>query len=178
MQDHDETFMRAALQQAFISKANGDVPFGAAIFKDGKLIAAAQNSEMRLHDVTKHAETNAIAKASAILGRDLSGCTIYSTVEPCTMCSGAMLYACLDRIVIGASREDLPHLFRVRKIRFQNLADDYGHAPEVITGVLKNACIAAFDGYERAFRVSTALEKTQMGTEDLSTAVMVVPDFV
>lgn len=145
-----------------ISKQHGDVPFGAAIFnRDGELIAAAQNSEMREHDVTKHAEVNAIAAASARLGRDLSGCTIYSTVEPCTMCSGAILYACLDRVVYGARREDMPHLFRVRNIRFQQLADDYGHAPEVVVGVLRDECVAVFDGYERAFRVSSALAYAQ-----------------
>jgi len=161
MENHDETFMRAALEQAILSRDNGDVPFGAAIFKDGKLIAAAENNELRMHDVTKHAEVNAIAKASAILGRDLSGCTIYSTVEPCTMCSGAILYACLDRVVYGARREDMPRLFRVRKIRLQQLADDYGDSPEVVTGVLKDECVAAFDNYKKAFRVSSTIRSAE-----------------
>ncbi len=157
MEKTDEQFMRLALEQAILAKQGGDVPFGAIIVRNGKVIASAENSEMRAGDVTKHAEVNAIAMASERLGRDLAGCTIYSTVEPCTMCTGAILYACLDRVVYGARREDLPHLFRVRKIRFQQLADDYGHAPEVIAGVLYKECAAAFDDYERSFRVNSTL---------------------
>ncbi len=157
MEKTDEQFMRLALEQAIFAKQGGDVPFGAIIVRNGEVIASAENSEMRAGDVTKHAEVNAIAKASERLGRDLTDCTIYSTVEPCTMCTGAILYACLERVVYGARREDLPHLFRVRKIRFQQLADDYGHAPEVVAGVLYQECAAAFDDYERSFRVNSTL---------------------
>ncbi len=149
MEKRDEQFMKLALKQALRAKEGGDVPFGAIIVRNGEVIAAAENSEIRAGDVTKHAEVNAIAMASERLGRDLSDCTIYSTLEPCTMCTGAILYACLDRVVYGARREDLPHLFRVRKIRFQQLADDYGHAPEVVAGVLSRDCASAFDSYER-----------------------------
>ena len=157
MEKSDEHYMKLALGQALSSKKGGDVPFGAVIVKGGKVIARGENSEMRAGDVTKHAEVNAIAMASKLLGRDLSGCTIYSTVEPCTMCTGAILYACLGRVVFGAQREDLPHLFRVRNIRFQQLADDYGHAPEVVAGVLKDGCVKAFDDYERSFRINSSL---------------------
>lgn len=157
MEHNDEHYMQLALEQALLAKEGGDVPFGAVIVHNGEVIAAAKNSEMRLQDVTKHAEVNAIAMASERLGRDLSECTIYSTVEPCTMCTGAILYACLGRVVYGAGREDMPHLFRVRNIRFQHLAEDYGHAPEVVYGVLNKECVAAFDDYERSFRVHTAL---------------------
>lgn len=149
MEKSDEHYMKLALRQALSSKRGGDVPFGAIIVKDGEVIASAENSEMRAGDITKHAELNAIAIASAKLGRDLSGCTIYSTMEPCTMCTGAILYACIGRIVYGARREDLPHLFRVRKIRLKQLADDYGHAPQVDVGVLGRECAEAFNSYER-----------------------------
>lgn len=166
MENTDNTYMRAALEQARLSKQHDDVPFGAIIVYNGQIIARAENSEQREHDVTKHAETNAIAIASKILGRDLSDCTMYATFEPCTMCSGAILYSCLSRVVHGASREDLPHLFRVRSIRFQQLADDYGHAPELVTGVLRDEAVAVFDNYHHPFRVSSALRRADPETED------------
>lgn len=157
MRNTDEKYMKLAVEQALLSKAGGDVPFGACIVKDGEVVAVGENSEMRGQNITCHAEINAITAASAKLGRDLSGCTIYSTVEPCTMCTGAILYACLSRVVYGARREDMPHLFRVRSIRFQHLAQDYGHSPEVIYGVLKDECVAAFDDHKRSWRVNAAL---------------------
>jgi tRNA(Arg) A34 adenosine deaminase TadA len=154
MKDQDTTFMQLALKAAAVSKEYGDVPFGAVITRQGKVLTIISNSELTDHDVTKHAELKAVSEASRILGtRDLSECTIYSTVEPCTMCAGAIFYACVKRVVFGMSRDDLGHLFRTRHIRFRHLAEDLRYKPEIVGGVLKDEVIAAFLDYKQPFRV-------------------------
>lgn len=146
--------MAAAIQQAITAKANGDVPFGAVITQHGRIIVQASNSEHLDHDVTKHAEVKAVSEASRILGRrDLSDCTIYSTVEPCPMCAGAIFHACIARVVFAMSRDDLPSLFRTRKIRLWDLASDWHYKPEVVGGVLSKEAIRIFMEYKEPFRV-------------------------
>jgi len=158
MQKQDDAFMAMAIREAIASKQQGDVPFAAVIVQNSKVITAVANSEHLEHDVTKHAELKAISDASYILGRrDLSDCTIYSTVEPCPMCATAIFYACLRRVVFGMSRDDLPHLFRTRNIRFQQLANDCHNKPEVVSGVLKDKAIQAFLEYKQPFRVTPEL---------------------
>lgn len=153
--NNDEKYMQRAIKAAVSSMKRGDVPFGAVIVQRGKIIAACGNGELSRQDVTQHAEVRAISKASQRLGRrDLSDCTIYSTVEPCPMCSGAIFYACAARIVYAMSRDDLPHLFRSRKIRFQNLADDLSYTPIITSGTCRQEAIDSFNGYKEAFRVS------------------------
>lgn len=149
--------MREALAQGLLSKRSGDVPFGAVIVHKGIVVAAAGNSEHTDHDVTKHAEVKVISQASHVLKtRDLSDCTLYSTVEPCTMCSGATFYAYIKRLVFGMSRDDLPHLFRPRAVRVHNIAEDCNYFPEVVTGVLRDEVIEAFLDYQSAFRLGPA----------------------
>ena len=149
--------MREALAQGLFSKRSGDVPFGAVIVRRGVIVAAAGNSEHTDHDVTKHAEVKVISEASRILGtRDLSDCTLYSTVEPCTMCSGATFYACIKRLVFGMSRDDLPHLFRPRAVRVHNIAQDCNYTPEVISGVLRDEAVNAFLDYRSPFRLGSS----------------------
>lgn len=153
--DIHKKHMRRAIQAAVSSIKRGDVPFGAVVTRGDEVIAVCGNGELSCQDVTQHAEVRAISKASQRLGRrDLSDCTIYSTVEPCPMCSGAIFYACAKRVVYAMSRDDLPHLFRSRKVRFQNLADDLSYTPEIITGICKQEAIDSFEGYKAAFRVS------------------------
>ena len=153
--NNDETYMQRAIKAAVSSIKRGDVPFGAVVVQGDKIIAVSGNGELSRQDVTQHAEVRAISKASQRLGRrDLSDCTIYSTVEPCPMCSGAIFYACAAKVVYAMSRDDLPHLFRSRKIRFQNLADDLSYTPEIISGVCRQEAMDSFSGYKEAFRVS------------------------
>ncbi len=147
--------MRIALQLAEQSQLNGDVPFGAVIVKNRCVLAAIGNSEHADQNVTRHAEVKAVSAASTLTGtRNLTGCTIYSTVEPCPMCAGAIFHACIDRVVYGMSRDDLPHLFRSRAIRLWDLAQDWHYNPQITGGVLKDEAIAAFSNYNDAFRVA------------------------
>ena len=102
----DEQFMRKALAEAQQALAAGEVPIGAVIVSRGRIIARGHNLTETLHDVTAHAEMQAItAAANQLGGKYPTDCTLYVTVEPCVMCAGAIGWAQLSRIVYGASDE-------------------------------------------------------------------------
>ena len=96
--------MRLALEQARLAAAAGEVPVGAVIVRDGQVIATGRNAPVASHDPTAHAEIAALRSAAQLAGNyRLDGCTLYVTLEPCAMCSGAMLHARLGRVVYGAA---------------------------------------------------------------------------
>lgn len=98
--------MRMALAEAQAADAVGEVPIGAVVVCKGRVIARAHNLTEMLHDVTAHAEMQAITSAADYLGgKYLSDCTVYVTVEPCVMCAGALGWAQVKRIVYGADDE-------------------------------------------------------------------------
>lgn len=100
----DEYFMRRALQEAEQACDAGEIPVGAVIVIDNQIIARAHNLTERLTDVTAHAEMQAITIASSYLGgKYLKNCTLYVTLEPCTMCAGALYWSQIARVVYGAS---------------------------------------------------------------------------
>ena len=102
----DEYFMKQALSEAKIAFDKGEVPIGAIVVCDKKIIARAHNMTETLNDVTAHAEMQAItAAASTLGGKYLIDCTMYVTVEPCPMCAGALAWAQIDRLVYGADDE-------------------------------------------------------------------------
>jgi len=149
-----ERFMRLAIRQAELARQLGDVPFGAVVVYEGQVIAAAHNSEHLETDITSHAETKAISAACHALGRrDLSGCTLYSSNEPCLMCATAAFYGCIPRIVYAVSRDDLPQFFRPRKIRIAELARDTSHPPQIIAGVCRAEAMALYAEMSSPFRV-------------------------
>lgn len=96
-------FMQEALREAEIAFQLGEVPIGAVIEKDGQIIARGHNMTETLKDPTAHAEMTAIRQAARILGGwRLTGCSLYVTVEPCSMCAGAMVWARIENLYIGA----------------------------------------------------------------------------
>ena len=102
----DEYFMKQALLEAEIAFDKGEMPIGAVIVCEGRIIARAHNLTETLNDVTAHAEMQAITAAAFILGgKYLIDCTLYVTVEPCPMCAGALYWAQIGRIVYGANDE-------------------------------------------------------------------------
>jgi len=129
----DETYMRQALVEARKAEAAGEVPIGAVVVCHGRVIARAHNLTETLHDVTAHAEMQAItAAANALGGKYLSDCTLYVTVEPCVMCAGASGWAQLRRVVYGATDE---------KRGYAAFAPRALHPKcEVATGVLADEC--------------------------------------
>lgn len=100
----EQAFMQLALEQAQLAWNAGEVPVGAVVVKDGVVIATGFNQPIGLHDPSAHAEIVALRAAAAALGNyRLPGCELYVTLEPCVMCSGAMMHARLARVVYGAN---------------------------------------------------------------------------
>ena len=133
--DQDEVYMRKALVEAEAARADGEIPVGAVVVCDGRVIARAHNLTETLCDVTAHAEMQAItAAANALGGKYLNDCTLYVTIEPCAMCAGAIGWAQLKRIVYGASDE---------KRGYRQFAPHALHPKAVVTGgVLADECRA------------------------------------
>lgn len=103
----DEYFMKKALYEAEQAFEKGEVPVGAVIVIDNKIIARAHNLTELLNDVTAHAEMQAITAASNFIGgKYLHNCTIYVTLEPCQMCGGALFWSQISNVVYGASDPD------------------------------------------------------------------------
>jgi tRNA(adenine34) deaminase len=99
----DESFMREALKEARLALSKDEVPIGAVIVSDNRIIARAHNLTEQLNDVTAHAEMQAFTAASATLGgKYLENCTLFVTVEPCVMCAGASFWTQVSRVVYGA----------------------------------------------------------------------------
>jgi tRNA(adenine34) deaminase len=99
----DLELMKAALDEARAADAAGEVPIGAVILFDGRIIVRGQNRVLRDNDPTAHAEVVALRAAAQAIGNyRLTGCTLVSTLEPCAMCAGAMIHARIDRLVFAA----------------------------------------------------------------------------
>lgn len=140
MENNDELFMRKALQEAEKAFAEGEVPIGAVIVAQGKVIARTHNLTETLHDVTAHAEMQAITAAADMLGgKYLQDCTLYVTVEPCIMCAGAIGWAQISRIVYGAKEE---------KRGYAAYAPKAFHPKATVTaGVLEEECKALMQSF-------------------------------
>lgn len=104
MNAHDETFMQRALELARQAEAEGEVPVGAVLVKDGEIVAEGFNRPIISHDPTAHAEIATLrAGAKALENYRLTGTTLYVTLEPCPMCAGAIVHARVGRLVYGAA---------------------------------------------------------------------------
>src|SRR6476661_5394680 len=100
----DAAWMELALEQAHLAAAAGEVPVGALVIQDGKIIGRGHNRNLLENDPTAHAEIVALREAAARMGNHrLSGCIMVATIEPCSMCAGALVHARIARLVYGAS---------------------------------------------------------------------------
>ena len=142
-----DPFMRRALDLAREAAAEGDVPVGAVVVHEGEIVGEGRNTRERDADPTGHAEIVALRSAAEALGRwRLEGCTLVVTLEPCTMCAGAVVASRVDRLVFGAWDEKagaVGSLWDVVRDRRLN------HRPEVLSGVLpddSSALLRAFFG--------------------------------
>jgi tRNA(adenine34) deaminase len=146
----DENFMLAAIEQAKNAKAAGDLPFGAVVVCNGKIVGRGKAENNTIGDVTDHAELLSVRLACKNLERNtLKDCTIYCSNEPCLMCAAGIFQADIPRVVIGASRSDLPYLLRPRKVSIDTLAKDSGHKIKITRGILKDQVLALFHDAKR-----------------------------
>lgn len=146
----DEYFMRIAIDKARAARHHGNQPFGAVLVANGRIVAASGDRLLSEFDVIQHAEMRAISKATrSRRSVILNDCTLYTTFEPCVMCASAAIYAFIPRVVIGATRDQVPHFFKQRKVRLYDLLDDADHEIEIVEGVLADAIIELFNGLER-----------------------------
>ena len=129
----DEYFMRQALQEARKAFDAAEVPVGAVVVADQRIIARSHNLTEMLNDVTAHAEMQVITAAANVLGgKYLTDCTLYVTVEPCPMCAGALRWAQISRVVYGAPDE---------KRGYSRVSSLLLHPKTTVTaGVLANEC--------------------------------------
>ena len=142
--DEDIVFMREAMSLAAMAEEIDEVPVGALIVRDRKVIAKAYNTREHSKCATHHAEILAIEKACRTLGGwRLPGCTLYVTMEPCAMCAGAIINARIPRVVFGA-----PDLRFGAFGSLINLADvPLNHKPEIVGGVLKDENVEILRSY-------------------------------
>lgn len=130
---NDERFMREAISEARKALAQDEIPIGAVVVANGMIIGRGHNLTETLHDVTAHAEMQAITAAAEWLGgKYLDQCTLYVTVEPCVMCAGAIAWSQLGRLVFGTADD---------KRGYQRYAPNVLHPKtEVTSGILADEC--------------------------------------
>lgn len=144
--------MNAAIEQARMAIAAGQSPFGSVIVREGKVVAGGHNHVWAWTDPTAHAEVVCIRHASKALGRiDLSGCTLYSTCEPCPMCASAIHWARLDAVVWGASIDDAARAgFNELDVPAKGLYAQGKSRVRCTPGVERGACAGLFDEFLEA----------------------------
>lgn len=129
----DTYFMKQALAEAKKAFAKGEVPIGAVVVCNQQIIARAHNFTETLHDVTAHAEMQAITAAASYLGaKYLNDCTLYVTVEPCVMCAGALYWSKVAKVVYGASEDKYGYTKKVSLALHPKT--------EVVAGVMADEC--------------------------------------
>ncbi|MGX9985126.1 nucleoside deaminase [Soonwooa purpurea] len=128
----DEYFMKIAYQEAQNALDRDEVPIGCIIVSNDRIIARSHNLTEALNDVTAHAEMQAITSSASFLGgKYLQNCTLYVTIEPCVMCAGALTWAQISKVVIGARDERRGYINKGLSLHPKT---------EVVTGVLEQEC--------------------------------------
>jgi tRNA(Arg) A34 adenosine deaminase TadA len=143
----ESKYMQMAVDKAKEGIDNGQSPFGACIIKDGNVIACEHNKVWGSSDITAHAEILAIRNACKSLGSiELSGCTIYSTCEPCPMCFTAIHWARIDKIIYGAAIADAKGFgFNELTVSNKQLKEFGKSRVEIVSEFMKKQCVEVFE---------------------------------
>ena len=138
MELRDEEFMRQAIAESEAAREDGEVPIGAIVVIDGEVKGRGRNAVIRSNDPTAHAEIIALRTAAQAIGNyRLTGATLYSTIEPCAMCAGAIIHARIERLVYGAADEKAGAV----DTHFGICATDFlNHRVTVESGILESEC--------------------------------------
>jgi tRNA(adenine34) deaminase len=155
----DIAFMREALRLAQMASDAGEVPVGAILVRKGQVIGRGFNQPVRTHDPSAHAEICALRDAGQVVGNyRLPDATLYVTIEPCTMCYGAIVHARVKRLVFGATE---PRYGAV--ISGQKLLDTghFNHRPELLIGVLETECAQIMKQFFAAKRQQASQSQQQ-----------------
>ena len=162
----DVQFMQEALAQARHAATLGEVPVGAVVVRDGQVLARAHNAPVGLHDPTAHAEIRALREAARLLGNyRLEDCTLYVTLEPCAMCSGAILHARLARVVYGAPEPRTGAAGSVLDVLHSGL----NHHTQIEQGVLADDCAAVLQSFFAARRQAQQATREPLREDALRT---------
>jgi tRNA(adenine34) deaminase len=146
----DEFWMEEALREAMRAEAAGEVPVGAVVVCDGRILGRGCNQNLLHADPTAHAEIVALRQAAAAVGNHrLLDCELFVTLEPCAMCAGAMIHARLRRLIYGA---DDPKAGAVRSVVAVVNHPRLNHQMDVTAGVLAGRCAAVLQEFFRARR--------------------------
>ncbi|MDO9404250.1 MAG: tRNA adenosine(34) deaminase TadA [Polaromonas sp.] len=168
----DAGFMQLALEQARLAAADGEVPVGAVVVRNGEVIATGRNAPIAGHDPTAHAEIAALRAAAAVLGNyRLEDCELFVTLEPCAMCSGAMLHARLKRVVFGAADPKTGAAGSVVNLFAQA---QLNHQTAMTGGVLESDCARLLQDFFRARRL--ALREAAVQAHPLRDDALRTPD--
>jgi tRNA(adenine34) deaminase len=145
MSESDLEFMRAALEEARTAAERGEVPIGAVIVHEGKIIARAHNRTLTDNDPTAHAEMVAIRAAAQIIGNHrLNGTSLYVTVEPCAMCAGALIQARVAKLIYGCAEQKGGAV----RTCFQVLDHPaVNHRVEITSGIMAEECVAVMQHF-------------------------------
>ena len=153
--NNDEKWMTVAIQEALKAEAEGEVPIGAVLVKDGFLIAQAHNQPISTSDATAHAEIQLLRAAGKELQNyRLTGTNLYVTLEPCAMCFGAMMHARIERIIYGAYDQKTGVCGSCEDLRDANC---FMHKINITGGVLENECSQLLQSF---FKSRRQIEKT------------------
>ena len=145
----DEKFMAEALRLSEQAMAHGNEPFGAVLVRDGEIVFTNENQIHTRHDPTFHGELGLLRRFCEETGiTDLRDYTLYSSCEPCFMCSGAMVWTRLGRLVYGASNRQLESILGQEGSDCSAIVFSHSpHRPEVTAGVLQDACLRVLKDY-------------------------------
>lgn len=161
----EEKYMKSALKEAKKAYKLGEVPIGCVIVYEGKIIGRGYNRRNTDKNTLSHAEITAIKKASKVMGDwRLEGCTMYVTLEPCQMCSGAIVQSRMDKVFIGAMN---PKAGCAGSIFNMLNEPKFNHQVETVYDVLKEECTEILQSFFKELRIRNKVKKDSSKTDDM-----------